>query len=259
MESLAVGEKERVCGGVLLADLAGLADEATVDHRSLGDLATGGDDEVARHHVRAQLHWSVLVTVHATVEQLSATVRLRAVAKFHVHDLPAVADHDGVADVPHVRGDAFGIFSRQFLEVVCQLRAVAVERHHVGGMGGEQVEDRHLTSATLVQGSDHGSVTKRTLLRHRHHIHVLDVRIVTDLVVGDVVAHTSDVDVVAHDAVVERGVRDARMAGYAALQIICFIEGSHPDLSREDGESNPRGVKAVRHLNIVPIIRITAL
>ena len=84
-----------------------------------------------------------------------------------------------------------------------EFRAVAVHRHHIGDLRGEAVVDEHLAAAGLVQDRDGNAVAETAGAVRQDQVHVLQDRVVADLVVGDIVGDILDEAVVPDRHVVQ--------------------------------------------------------
>ena len=84
-----------------------------------------------------------------------------------------------------------------------------VHGQHIGGLGAEPVEDFHLPAARLVQHGDFHSVAEPAGTVRQDDVHVLDIAVVADIVIGDVVRDVLYQGIVPHRDIMQGGVSDA--------------------------------------------------
>ena len=116
-----------------------------------------------------------------------------------------------VTDVSVIGGMLLCVRINEALDLMNHLRTVTVEREDIRQTGTQLVEDRDLTSAAFVHHRYTHAVAERAAAVHKDRVHVLDAGVAADVVIGDVVVDVVQMAVVAHFAVMQRGIVDTRV------------------------------------------------
>ena len=233
--ALAIAEEQRVGGGVVMPQVARLPDETAGQSGAVLNGGTARDDEVVTNHAMADVYGIELVAVDRSVLQTPGALNLAIIADTHILDVTGIDDLYVMTDRAHVGCILFGIAGNDSLEVLDQLRAMAIETKHIGLVGGKAVVDRHLAATGLVQYRDLNIVSERRVPIYQDNIHVLYQRVVANTVVGDVILDVLDQAVVADLHVVQVGFSDTGMLTDATRQGKFLVERAQPDRPAELG------------------------
>ena len=135
--SLAVAEKQRIRGRVVVSQLACLPHEAAAQHSSVIYMRPGRDDEIITNHPMPDVYRRHLVAVDASVIQTACTTDAAIITDAHILYGTGVQYHYMVPDASYSRSMFVGIKIRDFLHPCNQLRAMAVKRQNIGLVCGE--------------------------------------------------------------------------------------------------------------------------
>ncbi len=259
VHTLAVTKEQTLAGRVVLVEDTSLAYEALIHQRRVADRHTAADDEVGALDARTQFDGSGGVGLHRTVLQSADAREHGMVADAGVLDRSAVEDAHVLAYLAHRGALTIGVLVNHPFQRADQCRTVTVERHDVCQAGGKAVEDRYLTSPTLVHHGYAYAITECRLTVHEDSVDILDTRTASDAVVGDIVVDIVESHIVAQLYVVEHGVVDAGIYGDATGQFECALKATHLDGTGEAHLAYAVGRETFAYQHLAPVLRIAAL
>lgn len=233
--ALAIAEEQGIGSGVIVPQVARLPDEAAGQCGAVLNGGTARDDEIVTNHAMADVYGIELVAVDRSVLQAPGTFYLAIIADTHIFDIAGIDNLYVMADRAHVGCILFGIAGNDPLEVLDQLRAMAIEAKHIGLVSGKAVVDRHLAATSLVQDRDLYIVAERRVPIYQNNIHVLYQCVIANTVVCDVILDILDQAVVADFHVVQVGFSDTGVLTDATWQGKFLVERAQPDSAAELG------------------------
>lgn len=121
--SLAVAEKQRIRGRVVVSQLACLPHEAAAQHSSVIYMRPGRDDEIITNHPMPDVYRRHLVAVDASVIQTACTTDAAIITDAHILYGTGVQYHYMVPDASYSRSMFVGIKS-----VISFIRAISSGR-----------------------------------------------------------------------------------------------------------------------------------
>ena len=145
------------------------------------------------------------------------------------------------------------------LQLMNHRRTVTVEGEDIRQAGGELIENRNLPSAAFVHHRHAHSVSERRLAVHEDGVDVLDTGVVADVIVGDIVMDVIEVRIIAHFAVMQSGVIDARMDLQPTRKRDLACKDTQTVVAGETGVTHVERVERFRHLYLRPVLRRAAL
>ena len=259
VHALAVTEEQALARGVVLVEDASLPHETLVHQRRVADLHTRSDDKIRTLDTAAEPYRSRFVGIDRSVLEAADTGQFGKIADLDILDRTAVEDAYVVADVAMIGSLRLGVLVDAALQLMNHRRAVTVKRQDIRQAGGELIENRNLPSAAFVHHRHANLVAERRLAVHEDGVDVLDTGVVADVIVGDIVMDVIEVRIIAHFAVMQSGVIDARMDLQPTRQSYLPFESSQTVMTGETGVMHVLRVERFRHLYLRPVLRRAAL
>ena len=257
--SLAVAEEQRIAGRIVMPQLTGLPHETAGQHHSIVDVRATGDDEVVADNPISNVYRSSLVTVDTTVIETASTNDSGMAANAYVLDRTCIHNRHMVAYRPHCRSVLIGIEFCYLFQPGNEFGTVAVKCHDISQMRRQLIVDKYLAATGFVEDRDLDTVSETRKAVDEDDIHILNERVVPNLVVGNVVLHVLNATVVTHSDVVQCHVTQSRMLANAARQCKFGLEHTQSHLTRKTGMMYKFGRKAFRHTYFLPIVGQTRL
>ena len=202
--SLAVAEKQRIRGRVVVSQLACLPHEAAAQHSSVIYMRPGRDDEIITNHPMPDVYRRHLVAVDASVIQTACTTDAAIITDAHILYGTGVQYHYMVPDASYSRSMFVGIKIRDFLHPCNQLRAMAVKRQNIGLVCGEFIINQHLTASRLIQDRHFYPVTELRHTVYQNNIHILNEGVMPYFIIGNVVLDILNATVISHRYIMQR-------------------------------------------------------
>ena len=252
--SLAVTEEEGVARRVVVAQFAGLSYKAAVEHYTIVDMRTTGDDEVIADDPVTDIDRCLLTTVDTAVGQATDTRDGSIITHTHILDGAAIYNSDMSSEGSTISGMLVAIIVGNLLHPCRQLRTVAIESHDISLMRREFIVDGHFTPARFIQHSHLYPIAKTGETIHQQHIHMLNARMSTDIVVGNVVLHMLNAAVITYSDIMECGMTDSCMLLHASRQGEGFVHLTETYLAAEVYMMNVIGPERFSYPNLVPIL-----
>ena len=202
--SLAVAEKQRIRGRVVVSQLACLPHEAAAQHSSVIYMRPGRDDEIITNHPMPDVYRRHLVAVDASVIQTACTTDAAIITDAHILYGTGVQYHYMIPDASYSRSMFVGIKIRDFLHPCNQLRAMAVKRQNIGLVCGEFIINQHLTASRLIQDRHFYPVTELRHTVYQNNIHILNEGVMPYFIIGNVVLDILNATVISHRYIMQR-------------------------------------------------------
>ena len=172
---------------------------------------------------------SDLVGVEASVLEPRRTLYLAEVADLHVLYVPGIDDGHVRTDISRRGRDAGDIPSDEFAKPADEFRTMAIESHDVCGLRREPVEYDHLAPAGLVENRSFDAVPERGRAVRQDDVDILDERVMTYIIIGDIVLDILYAAVVAHGDIVQGRVIEARVLLHPSGEHKLLAEGADAD------------------------------
>ena len=215
---LAVAEKQRIGCAVAVSKYAALAHEAAGHGNIVVHAGAAADNEVIGNNSVADSHRRAGVAVDASVAKAAAPADCGAVPYAHAVNHLGVTDFYIIADGPTPALYRFGILLNHPVQGRNHLRLMAVHSQDIGGLGAQAIVDGDLAASGLVKDRDHGAVTKSAIPIRVQKVHVLNIAVVANVVVGNIVRYILYQGIVPHSHVVKGDIPQARVFVQPARQ-----------------------------------------
>ena len=163
------------------------------------------------------MYRSLLIAIHRAIIQAIGTNDVSISTNAHIVDGTYVDDGNMISYFTHLRSMFIRIVIRYLTKADSQLGTMTIHRHDVSQLGRKLVADSHLTSACLVEHRHLYAIAEASLAIHHNVIHILDVSVLADGIVGDVIVHILDVASITNGNIMQGDVPQACMLGDATF------------------------------------------
>ena len=194
------------------------------------------------------------VTVHRTVLQTADSFDFTIITHTNILDITRIDNGDMTSDTTGLRGPCVGIIQNHLLHPADQLRPMAIERHEISLMCRKIVVDIHFTSSCFVQNGHFYPIAETAFTVDQNDIHILDKRMIANLIIGYIVLDVFNQAIVADRHLVQGDMTQTGMFRNASGKRESIFKHTETHMSREAGMMHVLGAKPFGHFNIFPIV-----
>ena len=214
--SLAIAEEEGIGGAVGMAQGAALPHKAARKGGIVFYLGAAADDEIVRNDAIADGNRRHHIAVDAAVFQAAGTADPGAVANAYPIDNAGVTHRHMIADGTPLGAVLPGIGLNLRVHPGNQAGTMPVHGQYIGNLRTQAVENLHLTAAGFIEHGHLYPIAKAAIAVHENQVHVFDISIVANVVVGNIVSHIFHQRIIADGDIVQRSVPDTGVLVQAA-------------------------------------------